>query len=225
MASVSHIDVQPVLIEQVENRLIDAIVDGSLGSGTRITQESVAEMLGVSRQPVSHALQALKRRGLVIEHGKRGLAIAPLDAARLRDLYQVRASLDELAAGLAAARVREQACPAVALQVAQTALARGFDLPDTATLGDRIACDVAFHSAIYDLSGNAAIGETVGAQWPHFMRSMVFVLVDTETRRRVWTEHATIFQFILAGDAKSASAAARDHTQRAGTMAAGRPGG
>jgi len=55
-------------------------------------------MLGVSRQPVSHALQILKRRGLLIEHGRRGLMVAPVDAGRIRDLYQVREAL-ELASG------------------------------------------------------------------------------------------------------------------------------
>ena len=73
-----------------------------------MTQESVAEMLGVSRQPVSHALQVSKRRGLLIEHGKRGLMVAPVEAQRMRDLYQVREALDGMAADLAARRVRPE---------------------------------------------------------------------------------------------------------------------
>ena len=96
----------PALIDQVHDRLLAAIVDGTLAPGERLTQESVAEMLGVSRQPVSHALQILKRRGLLIEHGKRGLMVAPVEAQRVRDLYQVREALDGLAAGLAARRVQ-----------------------------------------------------------------------------------------------------------------------
>src|SRR4030095_6008908 len=87
----------PALIDQVHDRLLAAIVDGTLAPGQRLTQESVAEMLGVSRQPVSHALQVLKRRGLLIESGKRGLMVAPVEAQRVRDLYQVREALDALA--------------------------------------------------------------------------------------------------------------------------------
>ena len=49
--------IQPALIDQVHDRLLDAIADGTLPSGMRVTQESVASMLGVSRQPVSHALR------------------------------------------------------------------------------------------------------------------------------------------------------------------------
>ena len=80
---------QPALIDQVHDRLVAAIADGSLPPGERLTQESVAAMLGVSRQPVSHALHLLRMQGLAIETGKRGLVVAPLDAARLRGLYQV----------------------------------------------------------------------------------------------------------------------------------------
>src|SRR5262245_36866167 len=97
---------QPALIDQVHDRLVAAIADGTLAPGERLTQEDVAARLGVSRQPVSHALQVLKRRGLLQEAGKRGLVVAPLDGRRIRNLYQVRAAIEGLAASLAAARVR-----------------------------------------------------------------------------------------------------------------------
>src|SRR5262245_65825954 len=102
----------PNLIERVYLRLVDAIADGSLAPSERLTQEEIAERLSVSRQPVSHALQLLKRQGLVVEHGKRGLAVAPVEPAWIRDLYQVRAALDGLAARLAAERIRAGAVAA-----------------------------------------------------------------------------------------------------------------
>ena len=65
----------PALIDRVHDQLAAAIASGELAPGQRLTQESVAALLGVSRQPVSHALQILKRRGLLIEHGKRGPSV------------------------------------------------------------------------------------------------------------------------------------------------------
>ena len=94
------------LIDQVHDRLVSAIADGTLPPGRRLTQEEIAVQLGVSRQPVSHALQVLRRRGLLEEAGKRGLIVAPLDTSRLRGLYQVRAVLEGLAASLSAARMQ-----------------------------------------------------------------------------------------------------------------------
>src|SRR5262245_19616925 len=176
VAVVPQLEVQPALIDQVHDRLLAAIADGTLASGQRLTQESVAAMIGVSRQPVSHALQVLKRRGLLIEHGKRGLQVAPLDPSRIRDLYLVREALDGLAARLAAQRVRSGAATLAERQAAETALIQGQKLSTRTALSRLIAADVAFHSAIHVLSGNQAIRETVADQWPHFRRSMGFVL-------------------------------------------------
>lgn len=214
--AIAILDIQPVLIEQVENRLIEAIVDGSLPAGHRLTQESAAGMLGVSRQPVSHALQALKRRGLLVEHGKRGLAVAPLDGQRIRDLYVVRAALDAAAAEHAARRMRTWAVDPNDVQTARTALARGQALGAHVPMLELIGADVAFHSALHALSGNHAIVETIAAQWPHFMRSMAIVLEDAEVRDRAWREHAAILDAVLLAEASKAADLARAHTLRAG---------
>jgi DNA-binding GntR family transcriptional regulator len=210
----------PALIDQVHDRLLAAIVDGTLAAGQRLTQESVAEMLGVSRQPVSHALQVLKRSGLLIEHGKRGLMVAPVEAQRVRDLYQVREALDGLAANLAARRVRAGLIGIDQKRSVDKALADGLALNDASHIGAFVAADVAFHSEIHRLSGNAAIGETVRDEWPHFMRSMGVALGDADMRRRVWREHAAILAAIWDGAAGQAEGLARSHTRRAGEEAA-----
>ena len=53
----------PLLIDRVYLRLVDAIADGTLAPGVRFTQDELAQRLSVSRQPVSHALQLLRRQG------------------------------------------------------------------------------------------------------------------------------------------------------------------
>src|SRR6476660_7704871 len=135
----------PALIDQVHDKLLAAIVDGTLAPEQRLTQESVAEMLGVSRQPVSHALQVLRRRGLLIESGKRGLMVAPVEAQRVRDLYQVREALDGLAASLAAQRMQAGLIGASEKRAADKALADGLALEDSANIASFVNADVTFH--------------------------------------------------------------------------------
>jgi DNA-binding GntR family transcriptional regulator len=89
-------------VDQVYRRLLDAISDGSLAPGQRITQEDIAHQLAVSRQPVLQALRLLKKDGFVQDAPGRGLLVAPLDAAWSQSVYQVRGALDALAARLAA---------------------------------------------------------------------------------------------------------------------------
>lgn len=206
----------PDLIDQVHDRLLAAIVGGTLAPGERVTQESVAARLGVSRQPVSHALQLLKRRGLLIEHGKRGLVVAPLDAQRIRDLYQVRESLEALATELAARRAAAGKLTDRERRTAQTALAKGANISEAATIVDLVEADVNFHSALHLMSGNTAITETISDQWPHFMRSMGAMLTEPSVRRRVWSEHAHVLAAVLDGKPEKAATLMRHHVAGAG---------
>lgn len=206
----------PNLIEQVHLRLVDAIADGSLAPGERLTQEEVAQRLSVSRQPVSHALQLLKRQGLAVEIGKRGLAVAPIEPARMRDLYEVRGALDGLAARLAAERVAGGRAPVRAVDALKQRLADGLALGNDAPVHEWIEKDVEFHAAIYALSGNTAVGETVAERWPHFKRSMGASLSNPDLRAPVWFEHVDIAEAILAGDAGRAVDASVAHVERAG---------
>ena len=100
------LDPLPNLIDQVYARILEAITDRTLLPGQRIRQNELAEKLGVSRQPVSHALHLLHRQGLLAESGRRGFEVTQLDPERIRQLYEVRGAIDALAARLAATAPR-----------------------------------------------------------------------------------------------------------------------
>jgi DNA-binding GntR family transcriptional regulator len=221
-ALLQPLDPQPALIDRAYERLVEAIADGTLAPGRRIRQEELGRMLGVSRQPISHALQLLKQQKLVEESGRRGLIVSMVDAARIRELYQVRTALDALAARLAAGRIAERVIDMAQRRTAQRALAAGLALGPDAPVLAFIQADVAFHTAVYRLSGNRAIEEMVMAQWPHLKRSMGVVLDDADQRPLVWAEHKEILRLVLAGDAAGAERAARQHTDRAGAETARR---
>jgi DNA-binding GntR family transcriptional regulator len=213
---------QPALIDRAYERLVEAIADGTLAPGQRIRQEELGRMLGVSRQPISHALQLLKQQKLVEESGRRGLTVCTIDPTSIRELYQVRTALDALAARLAAERIEERVMDTAQRRAARRALAAGLALGPDAPVLAFIQADVAFHTALYRLSGNRAIEDTVAAQWPHLKRSMGAVLDDAEQRPLVWGEHREILRLVLAGDAAGAECAARRHTDRAGAETARR---
>ena len=216
------LDPQPALIDRAYEQLVEAIADGTLAPGQRIRQEELGRALGVSRQPISHALQLLKQQKLVEENGRRGLVVSAIDAARVRELYQVRGALDALAARLAAERIAEKVISMEQRRAAQRALASGLALQPDAPVLAFIHADVAFHTALYCLSGNRAIEDTVAAQWPHLKRSMGAVLDDPQQRPLVWAEHREILRLVLDGDAAGAERAARGHTDRAGSETARR---
>src|SRR5258708_22535746 len=104
-----RLDPFPNLIDQVYARILEAIIDRTLPPGHRIRQNELADKLGVSRQPVSHALHLLHRQGLVSESGRRGFEVTELNPGRIRELYEVRGAIDALAARVPAGRVQTHA--------------------------------------------------------------------------------------------------------------------
>src|SRR5260370_22507780 len=99
------LDPTPNLIDQVYARILEAITDRTLPPGHRIRQSELAEKLGVSRQPVSHALHLLHRQGLVAESGRKGFEVTQLEPLRILQLYEGRGAIDGLAARLAPPRL------------------------------------------------------------------------------------------------------------------------
>jgi DNA-binding GntR family transcriptional regulator len=201
-----RLETQPDLVERVYRTLSDAISDGSLAPGERLTQEDIAQRLAVSRQPVLQALRLLKKDGFVQDAPGRGLLVAPLDAQWVRNIYQVRGALDSLAARLAAQR-RYQIDPEL-LQAGRRA-ARGNDVMRM------IDADLAFHSALYEAAGNPLIGESALLHWRHLRRAMGAVLQEMGQREAVWDEHASIAQAIADGDADAAARLVEEHSLQA----------
>ena len=70
---------EPDLSERIHDAVLEAICSGELKSGTRLTQEELAQKFGVSRQPVLQAMMLLRREGFLIEAGRKGVQVAPLD--------------------------------------------------------------------------------------------------------------------------------------------------
>src|SRR5215468_9736485 len=85
------------LADRVCRAILDAICDGELAPGQRITQDELAARLAVSRQPVLQALRLLKTQGFVRDTGRRGLVVAGLDPTFIGHLCEVRSALDGIA--------------------------------------------------------------------------------------------------------------------------------
>ena len=201
---------QPTLVEQVYETILDAICDGTLRAGERVRQHEIAARLNVSRQPVMSALGLLKAQGFLIEHGRRGLQVAPADRARFDAIYQFRAAVEPLAAALAAARMT-----AALLAEGRALVAQGRRV---AAAGDALAtlqADVDFHGFIYEASGNPLIVETMRLHWQHLRRSMGEVLRRPRFTQRVWREHAAILDALAGHDAEGAARLIRAHVEGA----------
>jgi DNA-binding GntR family transcriptional regulator len=77
--------------------LREAIIDGTLASGTPLVEARVADELAVSRGPVRSALQVLEGEGLVRTLPNGRTSVVGFGAEDLRDLFRVRFELESTA--------------------------------------------------------------------------------------------------------------------------------
>lgn len=195
-------------VETVYNVLVDAIIDGSLAPGERITQEEIAEQLHVSRSPVLQALRLLKKEGLIEDAPGRGVQVAPLEPEWVGNIYEVRGALDVLAARLAA-QARATIDPAL--------IEQGRVISTSGDLKRIIDADMAFHYAIYAASGNPLIAENANRYWVHLRRVMGAVHRWANHRSAIWDEHQSIAEAIGRGDVVQAVRMTEQHITRAKT--------
>ena len=196
----------PDLVEQVYARLLDAISEGALQPGERLTQEDLAQRFAVSRQPVLQALRLLKKDGFVEDAPGRGVQVTQLDVAWIAKVYQVRGSLDALAVRLAAER---------GATLDPVIFEQGRQAESGQDVKAMVDADLAFHRAIYQASENPLIAQSIDLHWHHLKRVMGAVLQSSHQRQMIWAEHEAIAHAIAAGNADLAVRLVQEHAHEA----------
>lgn len=196
----------PSLVEQVHRAILADIAGGHLRPGARIVQEQLAQQLGISRQPVQHALTLLRKEGVLTDAPGRGLQVAPLDLDHVRQMYDVRAVIEGLAFRKAAENNAAQAAikgPALIRAGRKAVASRSFR--------DMITADMAFHDFIYALSGNPLVAPSMQTHWTQTQRVMGEVLMRDDKPRDIWDQHEALLNAVVAGDGEGAERLARRH--------------
>ena len=207
MSPLNQIEAAPDLTEKVYESILEAICSTQLFPETRLTQQALAESLNVSRQPVLQALRLLRKDGFVVDSGRRGLMVSPINPNFIRQTYQVRSVLDGLAAREAAKRDA---------RLNDELILSGRKAAASGKISEMIKADLFFHQQIYDISENEMIRETASFHWQHIRRAMGAVLVKLDDTDRIWDEHEEILSAINKGLSKDAETLARNHGENAG---------
>lgn len=187
--------------------ILDAIDVGDYRPGDRLVEADLAERFGVSRTPVREALQRLETQGLAVRDG-RSLIVAALDHGQTADLYVVRASLEGLAARLAARHAAPE----------EVAVLSAMCREDRALVRDPAALARAnrrFHAQIHLASHNRFLVQQLGLVH-RSMALMAETSLAAEGRGAdALGEHDAIVAAIAARDEDGAEAALRAHISRA----------
>src|SRR5829696_10504739 len=128
--------------ERVADALRERLLSGAIAPGTPMRDVDLSARAGVSRTTVREALAVLAREGLLTHSLHRGMEVARLASADVRDIYAMRrvielAGAESLVAG-----------STVVLEELERAV---HAMSEATALRDRrrvVAADVAFHTAI-----------------------------------------------------------------------------
>ncbi|HGS5453775.1 TPA: GntR family transcriptional regulator [Vibrio cholerae] len=93
--------------ENLTEYLIEAIVEGELAPGSKISEPELAKRFQVSRGPLREALMRVEGLGLIERIPHIGARVIQLSPTKLVELYAVREALEGMAARLAARNITE----------------------------------------------------------------------------------------------------------------------
>jgi DNA-binding GntR family transcriptional regulator len=89
-------------------RLEEAIMNGELPPGHRLSEQTLADSLGVSRSPLREALRQLEGRRLIERVRNVGARVTMTMGRDLEEILVIRESLEALAAKLAATNITDK---------------------------------------------------------------------------------------------------------------------
>jgi len=202
-----HAPLNKVVADAIRER----VLAGEFQPGERLAEERLSEELGVSRMPVREALRALAAEGIVTLEPRRGASVTAYDDAQIRELVEVRATLEGLNARLAAARHDpKQIAELRAIVEASAKINEKSDLGEIQRHNER------FHAAVEHIAANSVLMGIVRS-----LRDRTALIFAKQSRARVrqnWDEHAGIMRAIIASDADLAGLLASRHVHNAAQM-------
>lgn len=194
------------LRDVVFNTLRQAILKGEMEPGERLMEITLANKLGVSRTPIREAIRKLELEGLVNMIPRKGAVVASISEKDMRDVLEVRITLEELAVTLAIKHME----PADIDQLKDAA--KGFE---NAVISRDIVSivegDVAFHDIIYNKTENNRLIQIINNLREQMYRYRLEYIKDARTHSILISEHNDIIEALRCKDIDAAKNAVREH--------------
>ncbi len=138
--------------DSVYQKLKNGIRKRDIKQGSQLVEITLARQFGVSRTPIRSAIKKLEAEGLVNTVPNRGAFIITPTRREIKETFQVRSELEQMAAGLAASFITDQQVDELnRLIQKETRIFNKTDLEEYYILNDT------FHLAIAEISGNKVL--------------------------------------------------------------------
>ncbi len=193
------------LTDIVYEKIKEAILNGKLAQGSRISERILTEELGVSSSPIKRALQILQVEGLVEIRPRSGTYVTN-SFTNMDENIVIRAYLEGLAAKFAAEKAGEADIEGLKVQL---------DIMEVLTRARNhekiIEANSEFHLAVHRISQNQYIQQLIDVLRGFSSQLRVRVLSDDDELTRGLNEHTAVFNAIREHDGLLAEEIMRSH--------------
>ena len=196
------------LRDVVFNTLRQANLKGELKPGERLMEIQLAQRLGVSRTPIREAIRKLELEGLVIMIPRKGAEVAHITEKDMRDVLEVRCTLEELAVELACKHVTPEYI--AELRAANKIFESAIVSRDLMSIVD---ADVQFHDVVYSMTGNARLIQIINKLREQMYRYRLEYIKDARSHSILISEHEDIIDKIEKNEVDAAKSVIRQHIQ------------
>jgi DNA-binding GntR family transcriptional regulator len=187
---------------QAADALRIAILTGQLAPGTRLSEQEIADVIGLSRQPVREAFLRLAGEGLLDIRPQRGTFVSKITVAEVHAARFVREAVEADLIRLACAKP-----DAVAITGLRDILAQQAAATSPAAF---MALDETFHRAIAQIAGHARAWDHLQKLKSQMDRVRFLQLQDFPIPTLI-AQHKAMVDAIEVGDADRAEAEIRKH--------------
>ncbi len=198
------------LREIVFETLREAIINATLKPGERLMEIQLAEEMGVSRTPVREAIRKLELEGFVVMVPRKGAYVADISTKDIADVFEIRAALEGLAAGLAAERITEEE-----LEKLERILVKIGECVKNNDLEKLIEVDTEFHDTLFKASRNERLVQIVSNLREQIQRFRTASLSTPGRMKYALEEHKKIVEAVSERNVELAQALAREHIENA----------
>jgi DNA-binding GntR family transcriptional regulator len=185
-------------------KMREAILSGKHLPGEALYEVHLAERFGMSRTPVREALQVLAREGFIDALPGRGFLVPRWSHQDVRELYELRESLEGFATACAAKNITQ--AEIAELEALHADYVEAPNLQLLVQLGDL------FHNKIVAFGRNKRLTNILDSLKAQISMTRISQLRDIEGRRDESTrEHRAILDAIIERDGDLAERNARHH--------------
>jgi DNA-binding GntR family transcriptional regulator len=181
------------LRDQVYDRLRAAIFSGEMPAGAPVIEVDIATRLGASRTPVREALRRLESEGLLEPRGNRGSVVRELKRSEVTCIFEIRESLESLAARRASRLMSER--DYVEMERLVERMRNHVHDP-----GEMEQLDTAFHDSILAHADGIRLKRMLGDLRADILPWRFLALATLERRQAVVDEHVEMLAAMKSHD-------------------------